>query len=223
MLNRIKQIIKNFQQKPRWLLFFLVLSGLSILMEVLIQPYWVQAVLNHLPQSVAEQDKLSVVQNLNQELFTRAAFLPIRLLIGWGLFGSFLYYICTFLSPQKTFRFVHIFSLEVHAESALILGKIAMFFRLATEPINIISGLAIPFGCTDFIEVKNYAAFTLLNSVNIFTFAYIAILSVGISMICEMSKVRAFITACIAWGIAILFNVGSIMALQDVFHLLVNK
>lgn len=223
MLNCIKQISNNFRQKPRWLLLFLVLSGLSILLEVFIQPYSVQAVLNHLPQSVTELDKLSVLQNLNQELFTRVAFLPIRLLIGWGVFSYLLYYICTFLSPQKPFRFVHVFSLEVHAETALILGKIAMFFRLATDPINIIARLTIPFGCTDFIEVKNYTAFTLLNSVNIFTFAYIAILSVGISTICEMSKVRAFITACIAWGIAILFNVGSIMALQDVFHLLVNE
>lgn len=223
MLNHTKQIFKNFKQKPRWLLFFLVLSGISILVEVLIQPYLVQSVLNHLPLSVTEYDKLSVVQNLNQEFFTHAAFLPIRLLIGWGLFGYFLYYICTFLSPQKSFRFVHVFSLEVHAESAVILGKIAMFVRLVSEPVNIISRLTIPFSCTDFIVMKNYAAFTLLNSVNFFTFIYIPILSIGISTICEMSKVRAFIATCIAWAIAILFNVGSIIVLQNVFRLLVNK
>jgi hypothetical protein len=222
MFTRAEKIFINLKQKPRWLLFFFILSVISISIEVLMQPYSISSVLSYLPTSVIEQDKLSVVQTLQRGLFTRLAFLPIRMLIGWGIFGYLLYYICTFLSPQKSFRFVHLFSLEVHAESALILAKAAMFLSLVTDSSNQISRLTIPFSCMDLALVDNYSIFTLLNSINIFTFVYIAFLALGVSTICGMSKVKAFLIVCVTWGIATLFNVGIITVLQDSFHFPVN-
>lgn len=222
MFKQLAIKLNIIQAKPRWLLLFLMLALVSVVVEILMHPYSVQSVLHHLPSSATNQDKLVVTQTLDQGLFARAAFLPIRLLFGWATFALMLYYICGFLIPRKIFRFIQIFSLEVSAEAILILAKAAALLQLVINSPNPGSRIFIPLSCVDFIPTHDYSTFTFLNSLNVFTVGYIAILTMGISVVCRISKIKALFIVGIVWGISALFNIGIITVLRDRLHLLVN-
>lgn len=222
MFDQLAIKLNIIQAKPRWLLIFLTLALVSVVIEILMHPYSVQSVLHHLPSSATNQDKLAVAQTLDQGLFARAAFLPIRLLFGWATFALMLYYICGFLVPHKIFRFIQIFSLEVGAEAILILAKVAALLHLVINSPNPGSRIFIPLSCADFIPTHDYSTFIFLNSLNVFTVGYIAILTIGISVVCSISKFKALFIVSIVWGISALFNVGIITVLCDRLHLLVN-
>jgi len=214
--------LKRIRERPRWLVIFLVLASVNILVELLMQPYLVQSLLHHLPPSVTEQDKLVVAQSLERGSFARLAFLPIRLLIGWWSFALLLYYISSSLLSRQPLRFAHIFSLEVRAEAILLLAKGATLFRLMIDSSSLSSRSTVPLSCAEFFPVNDYSIFTFLNSLNFFTIAYLAILTIGISVLYAVSKAKALFFVCIAWGISILFNVSVVAVLRDQMFLLLN-
>jgi hypothetical protein len=222
MTFQLSQSIKNIQAKPRWLSILLVLSVVAVLIEILMHSYLVESVLQHLPPSATAQDKLLVAQALKQELIVRAAFLPIRLLIGWTFFALLLYSICRFLIPQNIFRFIQIFVLEIRAEFILMLARVATLIGFIVNSSAINSRITVPFSLAYFFPATDYSIFAFLNSINIFSIMYITFLTVGISVLCNVTKRKALFIVIVVWGVSVLFNIVLLTVFRDRLHLLIN-
>ncbi|HEV8538388.1 MAG TPA: hypothetical protein VGR15_05620 [Bacteroidota bacterium] len=211
--QRAAGIIKS---NPRWIVQFLILAVLSIILAVLAQPYVVHLTLDRLPSSATAEDKFIVQQALDGELYVRCAFLPIRLLIGWASFALLLFYACKGWRSKESVRFYHLWSLEVTAESVMVLAQAASLIYALTGGGS--SFMRIPFGL-DMVfgpladPVKRMA----LNSVNIFALGYLYLLTTGISVLYGQSKIKSFFPVLAVWSLSVMFNVGIVSLLRDAF------
>ena len=214
--------LEQIKSKPRWLTTFFLLSATSIFIYVLMHPYLVQATLSHLPLSATDEEKEIVAQTLQDELLLRCWFLQIRLLIGWSSFALVLFMICRALNPPKGIRFAKMFALEVHAEVVNILAQLATLtylFARGDEGVNQVR--CIPFSAAMFVRTDILVSFSLLNSLNVFTLFYIALLSMGVSVQSGCSRTKSFVIVLLTWLGFFLFNISALALLRDVMHLLI--
>ena len=95
-------------------------------------------------------------------------------------------------------RYLEFLALEVHCESAGILGALAMPIvrRLFGEP----SG-------------------SLLNSLNIFTLWYVVLLAGGVSVLCATRPLKAALVVLLVWGSSLAFHTAVLRLLRDALHL----
>jgi hypothetical protein len=214
--------LKKIREKPRWVIMFLVLASVSIGIGVLIHPYATRMLVSCLPTSVTDHDRIVAVQRLDQELFVRSAFLPIRLLLGWATFALALYYVCVTLLPHNSVRFIHLFSLEVHAEALLVVAKMAALLRMVFVPPIVGSPFIVPLSLAQFVRVHDYSMMSFLNSINFFTLAYLVFLGSGISIICAVRRIKALLVAGMVLAVSSLLNAGILTIMRDQFHLLVD-
>ena len=212
-----RQVASQIKIKPQWLVQCIALSILSIVIAVTLHPSTVELTIHHLPSTVQASDKIAVRQMLDQELGVRCAFLPVRLLVGWSCFSLMLFYLCKGWRSRESVRFFQLFSLEVHSEAALMLVQIASMAVMVFIPDR--QFISVPFGLDIFASPStDFAARTLLNSMNVFTVWYIVILAVGISTLYQFNMVKGLLTAVIAWLMTACVNTGTTIILRDAFH-----
>ena len=225
MIAPVKIIVRprstslELKRNPRWLSSFLLLAAVSLIIEFFMNSYSESLSLNHLPASATQHDKVMVAQWFDQEWISRLAFHPVRLFAGWLLFSLALLYACRSAASREPFRFVQILALEVHAESALVLGKLALLLSVVAlnDPP---SRLIIPFSVAGFVDGGSFAATAFFNSLNLFTALYLGILAAGVSIICNVGRGKAFLIVLTVWGAAAVVNSGILAGLQDELHLI---
>ncbi len=196
---------------------FLVLVALSVLRLVVDYPAIVAAALDHLPPSATAADKLLMREHLAVDLYARSFFLPIRLLAGWSVFALLLFELSSWVGPAEPVRFRQLFSLEVHAESVLLLGGcLALVFHPG-------SGLhGMPLSAASFLPPQSDIVIaSILESLNPFTAWYVALLGLGVRIICRFGVLRATAVAVAAWIVTLIWNLAIIKYLAESFHLMV--
>ena len=213
--------VKSIKARPRWLAAFLMLASVSILLAVVMHPGLVRDTIAHLPNSALEEEKQLVVRSLDDQLWVRCSFLPIRLLIGWSSFAMLLFYACWLFVGVERFRQKHFLSLVVHAEALMLAGKIVQYLMLlastgtanlhtTSNPISV-GWLLKPAG--------NLLATEFLNALTPFAFWYLVVLTVGVSAICSFGRFKAFLIVSVIWSLSIAFNLEMLSILSDTLHL----
>jgi len=177
-------------------------------------------VLRHLPVSADQHDKVLLTQWLDQESLSRFAFAPVRLFAGWLVFSLALFYACRSAAYGEPFRFAQLFSLEVHAESALLLAKLATLLRAGLSSPSPDSYLVTPFSVAVFVDPGSFPMAAFLNSLNVFTMLYLGIIAVGVSVICNMRTARSIVIVFTVWGVSEFVNSGILAGLQTDLHLI---
>jgi hypothetical protein len=214
--------LTRIKTKPRWLVPFLVLSGLSIVLYVLMHPFLITSTLSHIPSSATMEEKVVVAQTLRAELPMRCFFLPIRLLIGWSSFAFVLLAVGRAFDPPEQLHFIKLFTLEVHAELFNMLAQSASLINLllvAGSSPNLPS--LVPFSAATLVPTKDIVSFSLLNSLNFFTLLYVGALTFGISLQSCFSLTKSLVVALLAWSACAVFNAGALKLLSDTLHLLI--
>ncbi|MBI4548170.1 MAG: YIP1 family protein [Ignavibacteriae bacterium] len=206
--------------RPKWLVQFPLLALLSIGITLLIHSYLTQLTLAHLPSSATNLDKLSVEQMLHHELGLRCAFLPFRLLIGWISFTFTLYYICKVSRMQIPVRFTQLFSVEVYAETVMIFAQLAAALRISLfDGDHFSTPFPIPLGLDAFVHTHhNFVLLKILNSINLFTFWYLAIVICGVRALYKFRTFKSSVVVLTTWGISTMFNASVLWLLRDKFH-----
>jgi hypothetical protein len=107
----------------------------------------------------------------------------------------------------------------VYAEAALFIGSAAAWIAPPSsgraggpDPPWVPGGLDLVFPAADFV------ARYVLNSVNIFSIGYLALLTVTVSGATGLSRPRAALSTLIAWAAAIFANAAIFHALRTEFH-----
>ncbi len=207
--------------RPRWLFAFGILALASIGLTVAFHGQAVQTTLEHLPGSATPEDKEYIRAALGTEFFSRCAFLPVRLLIGWSGFALLLLYASLSFHPRDSIRFVQVLALEVHAEAILMLARFGtIIWWIVNAPAQ--SG-AIPSPPLSVLwlawKPADFIFFSLLGSINIFTLWYVLVLTVGIHVLCGFTKRKAFLIVAGVWAVTLGCNLGVLALLRNAFHL----
>lgn len=217
ILLQPRRAAKEIKVKPQWLIPFILLAGASMIVLLLQHEAVVQRTLAHLPSSATAEDKVIVKQTLDENLVLRCCFLPVRLITGWATFALMLFYACKAWSTSEVVRFQQVFSLEVAAESTMVLARIAsLIYSGGAES----SFLRVPLGLDMiFSPSQNIVVQMALNSVNVFSLWYLVILTMGISGIYGITKTKSAISAAAVWIVGLLSNASILYILRDTLHL----
>ena len=213
-----RRAVESIKSAPQWVILFIVLAAVSIILMLLQHAHVVRLTLDHLPASATVEDKFMVEQSLHEQLAIRCAFLPIRLLVGWASFALLLLYACKAWSMTEPVRFQQVFSLEVAAESVMVLAQCASFiYSLAARDASFVR---IPFGLDMMISQSHDIVLRMaLNAINVFSLWYVVILAMGISTFYGISKIKSITTVTGVWVVTQLFSATVISLLRDALHL----
>ena len=217
ILLQPRRAAKEIKVKPQWIIPFILLAAVSMIVMLLQHDSVVHHTLTHLPASATAEDKVIVKQTLDENLVLRSGFLPVRLITGWATFALLLFYACKAWSTSEVVRFQQVFSLEVAAESTMVLARIAsLVYSGGAES----SFLRVPLGIDMvFSPSQNVVVQMALNSVNVFSLWYLAVLALGISGICGITKTKSAISVAAVWIVGILSNASILYILRDTLHL----
>ena len=211
---------RRLQREPRWVAAFFLLAFILVVVTIAMQVFNASATAERLPPSA---NATQVIEQLHQEMFLRCAFLPFRLMAGWGTFSLLLYYVCKAFRPPEMLRFVQILALEIHAECAFVVSRIVSLVALAlAAQQNDYQRFGFPFSGLWLVgPERDFVPSALLATLNIFTFWYIVLLAAGVSVLCGFRRFQAFLIVFAAWAASAGFNIGVLKLLKDTMHLLV--
>jgi hypothetical protein len=197
----------GLRERPRWVGRFTVLAALYIVLGVAGGVHRASVTAYHLPRSVTVEERAAARDAILDATVVRSLFLPVRLFTGWSAFALLLWYACRIWSTRETVRYVHILAAEVHAEGALLLGNAA---ALAAAFFGGAAGAHsagwVPGGLDLIVPAGDFTSHYILNALNIFSALYVALLSVTLSVILGISRIRALVSVLVAWGLSLLFN-----------------
>ena len=161
-------------------------------------PARVEETIRDLPPGLTATDRAAIIADLDSRLPARVLVCPARLLLGWSSFALLLFVACRTVSPGMPLRYLQFLALEIHCESAGILGALAMPFvrRLFGDPAG-----------------------PLLNSLNIFTLWYVVLLAGGVSVLCATRPLKAALVVLLVWGSSLAFHTAVLRLLRDALHL----
>jgi len=224
MFVRPRAAVEEIRRSPSWLLSFGVLALLCIVVVVWAHRGIVEFTLAKLPPSTTLADKEEMKEYLDGRLAVTAAFLPVRLVTGWMSFALILYYTCMAWTSHRSVRFVHVLALEVHAEAALVAGRVAgavaaMVRGAPSTSAGLHSPYRVPFGIDMlFPSSSDFAVAAFLNSLNVFAVWYIFLLTMGISGLYGIRVWKVALTAVGLWLLVALCNAVVLHALRDAFQ-----
>ncbi len=194
--------------KPVWIVPFLILAFLTAGALISHHPAQVETTLRHLPSHLTAAERDGVREGLDGRLGVRALFLPARLLAGWSVFALFLFVVCRTALPGSPVRYTPLLALEVHCEAAQVAGAWLLPVLARILPawlVNPGEALGGP----------------LLNSLNISTFWYVALLAAGVSVLCAARPLKATLLVLLVWGSTLALSTAVFRLLRDALHLTV--
>jgi hypothetical protein len=207
---------RTLQRRPRWLGAFLFLAALWVLFGFLEHPSALRATLERLPVSAAGPGQAAVVRALDEGLLLRLAFLPLRLLLGWGTFAALLWGAGRSFLPAGSAGFLQTLALEVHAEAAMTISRgIECAATLGGMPAARIHPFSLEwiFGGTGDPLVQ-----FLLRSTNLCTLWYGALLAGGVTVLFRCRFRTAILLVAGVWLVSLGFSLGAIALLRDIFY-----
>jgi hypothetical protein len=211
--------LQRIASSSRWVAVFLVLAAVSVAVHFSLHPYLVQATIAHLPSSATAEEKALMAQVLNDELPVRLLFIPVRLLVGWSAFALILFGIAMAYRPAERLHYRRVLALEVRAETCNVAGQVAAALYLLVMKANGTGPVEIPFSAANIIPSSDVVMFSLLNALNLFTLLYVVFLTEGIALQTGFSRRKAIFVVLPAWGLSVLFQVGTISFLRETMHL----
>ena len=220
-MSSVEEIFLRLKRRPRWLLVFLLLNIALAGFEIGMDPLFREAAFGRLPAGATEQDRVALSEMLDRQVPLRLAFLPVRNVLGWGLFALCLYFTALAFRPLAPVRFVQVFALEVWAETALLLGNLATLIREWLAPSEAAQFHNVPpLSLLDLIPTAGSLELdAMLGALNLFSGFYLLMLTMGMAAICGFRTRKALVVVLSVWGASLVLNAGALAALRDLLHL----
>jgi hypothetical protein len=204
---------------PRWGTAFLLLAGLTMLLQALSFPAVTSATIAHLPASATPEDQRRIAEFLVDELPYRLAVLPFRLLVGWWATAWLMYACVSLVGTPKPAQITHCFALEVHAEAVrVIAGAATLLLPLVFPAWSTGADPAPPLNAAQLAGPGLDGRLQLLlTSINFFTLWYVVAIGAGISVLFGVRKRKAFLVAAAVWAASTGFSTTILYLLRKAF------
>jgi hypothetical protein len=211
----------GIKDSPRWLGAFVVLAITAIVIEHFLRPFTLEALFRHLPPTVTPLDRATLRRNLSDGELVRLSFLPVRLMTGWMVFALLLYMVSRIMVPYEPLRFLHVLSLEVHAEVANVLGRLATLVAFSMIPAQAGSDTFSVLSGRTFVSSNDFIFSAFLDSVNLFSLLYILLLANGLAVVCKTGKWKALGIVTVVWTVSAVLNVAFLVLMKEEFHFVI--
>jgi len=211
---------ERIRRAPTWVASAATLVIAAMGASLLLRSQIVAVTLHHLPPTATPTDKETLSSFFRMRLGADIAFLPARLLAGWACTALLLYFLNKIWSPNAPVRIAQVFSLEVHAEAALVLARVvtAISGLWATGPG---SAVRVPFGLDALFPTGGTPLLAAaLNSVNPFSLWYVALIAVGLARIGGLRPATGWVTSLAAWLLTTGLNITVLELIGQRLHLL---
>ncbi len=195
------EVFEELKQKPRWAVAFLTISFFTIVIALLSLPLSRQIMLQAVSRGGAvEGAQLEQAQRFQ---YVGSILIPLTLLFKWLVSAALLYFM-TILAGSGQIRFKEVYAAVVFAEMILLLMAVVNLLLLVAKGADSIRHITDLQGIIgmDFLmpdRTSNLPLFTLLNNINIFNIWYIAVLSIGISVMSGFSRVKSALLVTTMW------------------------
>jgi hypothetical protein len=197
--------------KPGWMKAFLVSAVLIILTIAIAIPLVTQVSMHQMSQLSVER-RQELLQTVHASQYIAMLFAPVVHLLKLAVGAYLIWGTCIVFGADLNFR--KILSLVSYASIIPILD------RLAGYPLNYLSGIndiesssqirSTFLSVSAFFDLTAHPALrSLLDSLDLFTFWYLALLVVGLSILGRFSKPKSALIVGIFFAAQLVFTVGS--------------
>ena len=208
------QVFEEITREPRWRIAFLFVIVSNVAIGWFMIPAIQEPMRKIFARSFGDQNAGSAVSSMMRYfLLVQMVVEPLFKFLRWVVFASVLYVVCRFLIDRGDCSFKRFFSIVAYSEIIFILMSllnILVVYALGLERIQSSSdlttvnkGLEIFFAQTG----SNTALMTLLSNLNIFSFWYIIILSIGVGAATGLRRYESIGVVGIAWLIWIVVSI----------------
>lgn len=221
--NRVMQSIfspsKAFQEldnKPAWLIAFLIIGTGTFLISYFTSPYIVQAGISDLPSNINSEHYENIVKLLQRSQFVGLALSPLFMFLKL-LINALILWLVTNLFTELKFK--KLFSLVVHCGIITFLRAILSYIILRLRGLQSIKSpadLQVFLGLDMFTRNQELSLplKVFLNNINVFSLWWIWLLGLGLSIFTKISRKKTLMIVVFIWLFGTILQVGiaSLMA-----------
>lgn len=195
------EVFGNLKVDPKWIVPFLTISILWVFQSVAIVPFTNQLRITMMAAAGLEQDQ-ELWKIGTSELF-RLALQPVFLLMRVAILSASLFFLLILFGATEP-KGKAIFAVVLHSETILlmmgVLNVVVLYlrgFEVVLDPTDL---LAIPGLDLLLHERRAVTSMTyFLNTFNPFAIWYLMVLSLGLSIVCGVKRVKALVACSIMW------------------------
>ena len=205
----------HLKSQPRSGIAFVVFYLCSVLITWAVLPYTEPLMTAQLVEGGLQPEQIENAENMSRIFKSIGIFIgPIFAILGFIVISALLRLAARFLAKSDTLKFRHIYAAVLHISLIscliqLVNTALLLVFRdlgdvNSAADLKMIPGLHLLFG-----EGVAPKLAILLSHINPLSLWLIAVMSIAVSILADVEKTRARITAVILWGISILPEVIS--------------
>lgn len=211
------EVFHRLKPNPQWLGAYLLVVLASIVIPVfgypLSRPLMLQTISHAGGLEGAQLEQ--ALEKAKQFQYWGSLLIPLVLLIKWGALAGLLYSLAI-LAGSEQIRFKELFAVFVFAEMIPLLMavvNILLLYTRAPESIHHITDLQAIIGLDVLMSDKtsDLPLFTLLNNLNVFNVWYVGVLSIGLSIMSGLGRIRSVGIVTTAWLLGVGFQVAMVM------------
>ena len=205
----------KLKSEPRSGIAFVVFYLFSVLIIWAVLPYTAALTAAKLVESGLQPDQIEAAENMGQIFQSIGIFIgPIFAILGLIIISALLRLAARFLAKSDTLKFRHIYAAVLHIALIscliqLVNTALLLIFRDVGAVKSQIDFKMIPGLHMLFDSGANVKLLMLLSHINPLSLWLIAVMAIAVSILADVEKTRARITAVILWGISILPEVIS--------------
>lgn len=205
----------RLKSQPRWGIAFLIFYVVSVFMVWAILPYSEVLMTSQFTQNDLQPEQIEAAKNMARIMMNVMVFiLPVFAILFLIVGSALLKLVARWILKNDTLRFRHIYAAVIHISLIgcviqLVNTALLLVFRdvgdvTSAADLKMIPGLHLLFG-----EGVAPKLAILLSHINPLSLWLIVVMAIAVSILADVEKTRARITAVILWGISILPEVIS--------------
>ena len=206
------EVFVRVKENPKWLGAFAFITVVSMVVAVFAAPFAKEIALLALSQKLQADQAEQAVAMSQRFQYIGLAVAPLLLLLRWLVIAAVLYFVAILLSVEAL-KFKTVYAVVVYSEMILLLMgviNILLLYLKGIGSVHHITDLQAIIGLDILLTDRsaNLPLFTLLNSINVFSIWYLGTLTIGISVITNLSKLKSAVLVTSGWLLGVGFQVA---------------
>jgi len=203
-------LFDDLKEKPTWLTPFIIVSLISIVIALLMQPAQAQLVVQQLQEKMSPEMVEQVISKAKSFNIVGLAITPLMILLKWSILSA-LVLVVSFLFTEN-FKYKQAFSIVSYSSLVLLLGDVFNTGIIYLKGIESITG---PFDLSNIglnvffsLESTGMGMYSFLSEITVFAIWNIVIVAIGFMGMANLNKVKAGTASAIVWLVVVGIKVG---------------
>ncbi|MEK6571751.1 MAG: hypothetical protein AABZ61_10310 [Bacteroidota bacterium] len=204
------RLFSDLRRQPSWLVTFAAITVVSMVVEWFSFRFALEGTVSRLPQRATEEMMQDAIRYLEGRRVINVALVPLKVGVPMAVFSFVIYLVCSVSKPVSLPHWRHFLAVVVWAGWTPTVGKVvALLTRFLAGAPSPASGSAIPqtlgLGMVQ-LTSKDPGLLYILNGLNIFSIWYILLVSLGVSILCSITRRKGIAIVASVWVFGLLVS-----------------